>query len=100
MRRLTTAVVALAIVCGNALVHAEEAKKLEVKVDEALVSVLRSQTGGDVILVLSSGQDIPGKLVMVGEKVVHLTRLRGMEYYDAVIALDEIVGIKVRVKTP
>ncbi len=99
MRRLAAAVAVLSVVSAAVLVQDEEAKKLEVKPDASVASVLKAQTGESVILVLSSGADLAGKVVMVGDKVVHVTRIRGMEFYDAVVALDQVVAVKIRVKT-
>ena len=59
-------------------------------------SVLERQTGQQVELRLKSGEKITGKVEKVGDKAVHLAALAGMEYYEAMVLLDEVSAIIVR----
>jgi len=36
---------------------------------------------------------------MVGDKVVHLTSLTGREFFDAVVSLDQIAAVVIRVRS-
>ncbi|MFN7951340.1 MAG: hypothetical protein U0610_06420 [bacterium] len=41
-------------------------------------------------------KEITGTVVAVGENAVHLTQIGGMEFYDALVRLDEIQAVLVR----
>ena len=47
-------------------------------------------------LLLTSGGKIAGKVAFVGENVVHLTALTGMEMFEATVSLDSISAVLVR----
>lgn len=49
-----------------------------------------------VELRLKSGEKISGKVESVGEHLVHLTTLTGMEMYEATISLQDISAVVVR----
>jgi hypothetical protein len=59
-------------------------------------TVLQARTGQQVELRLKSGDKISGKLVSVGDHLVHLTALTGMEMYEATVALSDISAVVVR----
>lgn len=66
---------------------------------DTIQSTLRKQGGQKVELHLKSGAKLAGKLETVGDRAVHLTSLTGMELYEAVISVDEIVAVVVRAAT-
>ncbi len=57
---------------------------------------LEQQLGKRAKLKLVSGQDVEGKVVNVGEKVVHVSELTGMEYFGATVRLDQVAAVIVR----
>ena len=59
---------------------------------------LAHQTGKQVELHLKSGDKIIGKVKEVGAKSVHITALTGQEFYDAVVALEDISAVVFRSK--
>ena len=70
---------------------------LEVNADAIKVNLER-QVGKRVRLRLISGQDVEGT-VAVGTAGVHVGRLAGgMDFYDAVVRLDQIAAVIVRVR--
>ena len=70
---------------------------LEVNADAIKVSLER-QVGKRVRLRLVSGQEVEGTVVAVGTAGVHVGRLAGMDFYDAVVRLDQIAAVIVRVR--
>lgn len=58
--------------------------------------ILQTQAGKTVELLLKSGGKIAGKVAFVGENVVHLTALTGMEMFEATVSLDSISAVLVR----
>ncbi|MCU0989034.1 MAG: hypothetical protein MUE63_05495 [Xanthomonadales bacterium] len=69
-----------------------------VSVDHAasIRQALEQQLGKRAKLKLVSGQDLEGKVVNVGEKVVQVSELTGMEYFGATVRLDQVAAVIVR----
>jgi hypothetical protein len=59
---------------------------------------LTKQAGKAVTLSLRGGQEVAGTVETVGDQVVHVSRLKGREFYDAVIRLDAIDGVVIRAR--
>ena len=81
---------------GPASAGAQDAA-LEVNTDAIKVNLER-QVGKRVRLRLISGQDVEGTVVAVGTAGVHVGRLAGMDFFDAVVRLDQIAAVIVRVR--
>ena len=60
---------------------------------------LRLFRGLTVSLTLSSGKTFSGLIKDVGEKQVHLEKLVGKEYFDALVRIDSIEAIDARFRT-
>jgi hypothetical protein len=54
--------------------------------------------GKRVSLVLGTGPELTGVVASVGDQVVHLTALSGRDFFDAVVSLDRIEAVVVRVR--
>jgi hypothetical protein len=63
---------------------------------DSIGNVLKRQVGQRVELRLKSGEKIGGKVESLGEKLVHLSAITGMEYYEAAIVLDDVSAVLVR----
>ena len=75
--------------------HAEEIK-LEIKASTTIKEVLQDRVGKRLILRMQSGEDIDGTVTMVGNSLVHLSRLAGKDFYDAVVGIDRISAVILR----
>ena len=64
--------------------------------DSTQAAVLQSQAGKQIELRLKSGEKISGKIAFVGDSVVHLTALTGMEMYEATVSISDISAVVVR----
>jgi hypothetical protein len=84
-------------VTAPAIVSAQEVK-YELKASAKLVDVLTENTGKRVALKLVSGEEVEGTVTAVGKELVHLSRLSGKEYYDAVISLDKITAVRMKMR--
>ena len=73
---------------------AAEAANYNVKA--SLADNLKSFTGKKVSLTLNSGQTLRGFVKEVGENLVHLEKLDGKEYFDALIRIKTISAIDAR----
>ena len=54
--------------------------------------------GKAVELVLNNGKSYGGKLASVGDNAVVVTEITGREFYDALIVIDEIAAVEMRVR--
>lgn len=58
--------------------------------------MLLTQVGKQVELHLKSGEKFSGKVAFVGDKLVHLTTLTGMEMFEATVSISDVSAIVVR----
>jgi hypothetical protein len=91
-----TAVIVL-FALGPTILQAQDAR-LEVRSDDSVKSLLARHTGKRVTLVLTTGPELSGVVASVGDQVVHLTALSGREFFDAVVGLDRVSAVVVRVR--
>jgi hypothetical protein len=52
--------------------------------------------GKDVQLLLRSGQTVQGYVKAVGDQFIHLERLAGKDFYDALVRMDDISAVEAR----
>lgn len=78
-------------------VLAEEAAFV-LKASETMREVLSQYTGKKVALRLESGDEIEGIVTMVGNSLLHMSKLSGKEFYDAVISIDKISAVRIRMR--
>lgn len=97
--------IAVAVVVLVAAVHLPagalraQPDKLEVGDADTVKVVLERQVGKRVAVVLSTGQEMNGVVVKVTRDVLHLSELTGREFFDAVIPLDRINAVVIRVRS-
>lgn len=60
--------------------------------------VLLENTGKRVILRLENGENLEGTVTKVGELVVHVAKLSGRDFYDAVVRIDMISAVIFKVR--
>jgi len=63
---------------------------------DTVATVLKRQVGQRVELRLKSGEKIGGKVESIGEKLVHLSAVTGMEYYEAAVVVEDVSAVLVR----
>jgi hypothetical protein len=62
----------------------------------SMVDNLKSLIGKKVVVTLNSGKAFTGNVKEVGNHLLHLERLEGKEYYDALIVIQDISAIDTR----
>ena len=72
--------------------------KLVVGQDDTIRTVLAEQVGKPVTLKLDSGEELTGTVRLVGKSVAHLEKLAGKDFFDAVVDLEEVAAVIVRVR--
>ena len=65
-------------------------------VGASLKDNLKSLTGKDIYVSLRSGKVYQGRVKSVGDHFVHLEKIAGKEFYDALIRIDDISAIEAR----
>ena len=60
---------------------------------------LEQQLGKRAKVVLVSGQDVEGKVAEVGDKVVIIHELTGMEFFGATVRLDQVAAVIARTRS-
>jgi hypothetical protein len=86
--------IALAILFATAAIAAP----LAVGADDSVQQVLQGQAGKRVTIRVRAGEELSGTVRTVNKEVVHLGELSGKEFFDAVIPLESIDAVIVRVK--
>jgi hypothetical protein len=97
MKKWTFGPVLLVICCFAATVTAQEAK-IEVKPGTTMKDVLTDNTGKRVALRLASGEEIEGTVTTVGSSLVHISRLAGKDFYDAIVGIDKISAVRMKMR--
>lgn len=62
----------------------------------SLADNLKIYVGKSVYVHLTSGNTLQGYVKAVGKELVHIEKLAGKEYFDALIRIDEITAIEAR----
>lgn len=91
MRLLVTAVLCLAVA------HAS-AQGVAVAPTDTIQSVVSTQKGKRVTLRLRSGQELSGTLRESTDRLVVLAELTGREFFEAVVPIEAIEAVIVRVR--
>jgi hypothetical protein len=100
--RLSAAVAAVTlalVLCLPASDAPAQDAALDVKSGDTIRSILERQMGKRVALVLTTGPELAGVVKIVGDKVVQLSALSGREFYDAVVSLDHVGAVIVKVRS-
>jgi len=82
----------LAFVCSDLFAQT----KIELQPSDTILSILQKNAGQTVELRMTSGEKIGGKVEKVGDKLVHLSKLTGAEYYDALVDTSDVAAVVVR----
>jgi hypothetical protein len=74
------------------------AEPLVVKQGDSLQKQIQAQTGKKITVRLQSGEELTGTVKLATGEVLHLGKLTGKEFFDAVIDTSKISAILVRTK--
>jgi hypothetical protein len=73
-------------------------EKIELKASDTMKEILGQRVGKRVTLRLESGENLEGTVTMVGNSLVHIARLAGKDYFDAVVTIDRISAVLIQVR--
>lgn len=88
---------AVILLTSGIAISADE-QKFELKSSAGMHEFLAENVGKRVALRLDSGDEIEGTVTQVGKSLVHVSRLSGKEFYDAVISIDRVSAVRMRVR--
>ncbi len=57
---------------------------------------LKIYTGKDVVIHLRSGKSLQGYVKAVGDHLIHIEKLSGKDFYDALIRIEDITAIEAK----
>ncbi|MBZ5565343.1 MAG: hypothetical protein LAP13_23340 [Acidobacteriia bacterium] len=73
-------------------------REVKINIHESMKEILKRHEGKQVRIHLKTGSELEGNLTEVGDEVLHLTELSGMEYYDAIVRIASISAVILRAK--
>ncbi len=97
-KALWAVVIAAAIGLAPASAVMAQEKKVEINTSFTIRQILASFTGQRVAVKTVAGESIEGTVTSVGDHVVHISRLSGKEFYDAVVVIDRISTVVFRAR--
>jgi hypothetical protein len=99
---IVAAVVAVSLCWGAPMVSQAQAKSVTAiegvgyNTAASLADNLKPLVGKDVIVHLRSGKTLQGYVKSVGNGLVHLEKLDGRDFYDALVRIEDISAIEVK----
>jgi hypothetical protein len=95
---MTTMLSGICFFAAAVTTAAAEETKIELKAGTTMKDVLADNTGKRVAIRLASGEEIEGTVTTVGTNLVHISRLAGKEFYDAVVGIDKISAVRMKLR--
>jgi len=77
---------------------ADRKEKYQIRTTDNLRIILEQEIDLPVRLHLKSGTEIGGTVTKVGNGVVQISELNGQEVYDAVVSIDDISAVLLKVR--
>ena len=75
-----------------------EEGRFELNDSYGMKDLLTSYTGKRVSVKVDGGEALEGTITKVGSHLVHLSKLSGKDFYDAVVVIDRINAVVLRVR--
>ena len=96
-KALWAVVIAVFLALTTATYGLAEEKKVEINTSYSTKQILTSFTGQRVVLKTDAG-DVEGTVTSVGDHVVHISKLTGKDFYDAVVVIEKISSVVFRAR--
>ena len=96
---LLAMVLLLMFAVAPAGVWAADEAAFKLKPSDTMRDVISEYSGKVLALRLESGEEIEGTVTIVGNGLVHISKLTGKEFYDAVVSIDKISAVRMRTRT-
>jgi hypothetical protein len=97
-RNMCIAFLAVMVLAAAAPAGAAEGNPFELRTGDTVKTILENRVGQPVTILLASGQEMSGVVTSVGDRMLHLSKLSGREFYDAAVSMDRIDGVILKVR--
>ncbi len=94
---IITALVLFLCFSLSQILFAQEAK-FEFKKDYGIKEVLTGYVGKRVAIRLDGGEEMEGIVSSIGDHLVHISKLSKRDFYDALIRIDRIDAVIIRMR--
>lgn len=99
MRRMIVAVLMISIFCSMMALEVFAAEgAFELNSGYGVKDFLSAQVGKRVSVRTDAGETLEGTVTKVGDHLLHLSKLTGKDFYDAIVRIDKISSMTIRVK--
>lgn len=95
--RIAVAALALVFCLMVSQVFAEEGK-FDLNAGAGFKEILKDQMGKRVSIKLDGGEEMEGTVTRVGDQLVHISKLSRRDFYDAVVRIDRISAVIIKVR--
>jgi len=99
LRRIVPAVMLMVglMVISVPIASAEEVK-YDLKPAATMKTLLTDSLGKRVVLRLESSEELEGTVTVVGDNLVHISKLSRRDFFDAFVSIDRISAVIIRVR--
>jgi hypothetical protein len=100
MKKSILLIVVAALCCmvvAPAVISAAE-PQYEMKSEAMIKNILLDNINKRVTVRLESGENMEGFVTKVGDTLVHLSKITGRDFYDAIIRIDKISAVVYRAR--
>lgn len=101
MKRIVRAVmlmVGLTVISAPIAIASEEEVKYDLKPAATMNALLTDAIGKRVVLRLESSEEMEGTVTVVGEHLVHISKLSRRDFFDAFVNIDRISAVIIKVR--
>ncbi len=98
-RTMITLGLVMALCLGAVASAFAQEKEFELNPSYGIREVLNAYVGKRVAIRTGAGESIEGTVTKVGTHLLHISKLTGKDFYDAVIVIDKIDSVIMRVRT-
>jgi hypothetical protein len=98
-KTMSALVIALFCMAASSSVLSAQDKGYELKSSSATVKdVLSENIGKRAIVRMDTGDNLEGTVNKVGDSLVHISKISGRDFYDAVVRIDKISAVIFKVR--
>ena len=97
-RIVSAAMLMVGLMVISAPIALAEEVKYDLKPAATVKALLTDSMGKRVVLRLESSEEMEGTVTMVGEHLVHISKLSKRDFFDAFVSIDRISAVIIRVR--
>ena len=97
-RIVSAAMLTVGLMVISAPIALAEEVKYDLKPAATMKALLTDSIGKRVVLRLESSEEMEGTVAMVGEHLIHISKLSKRDFFDAFVSIDRISAVIIRVR--